>query len=153
MNGIFGQVALRGGGIYLSNSVDPSGNRIWSTGITPNGINASLITAGQLDTNLIRVFAGNNLAFQWNSEGIFAYRKDANGVPNLNSYVRYSDKGIQYIDNGVSSVDLGWEGLAINAQDGAVRLTGSNGLVVFNGSDTKLISLGRIDADNETYGL
>jgi hypothetical protein len=44
--------------------------------MTPEGINASLITTGQLDTNLIRVFAGDNLAFQWNGEGIFAYKRD-----------------------------------------------------------------------------
>jgi hypothetical protein len=39
-----------------------------------------MITAGQLDTNLIRVFAGENVAFQWNGEGIFAYKQNENGV-------------------------------------------------------------------------
>jgi hypothetical protein len=46
MNGVYGQVALRGGGIFLSNTIDETGNRIWSTGITPTGINASLISTG-----------------------------------------------------------------------------------------------------------
>ena len=55
-NGVYGQVVLRGGGIFLSNRVDSNEERIWSTGITPNGINASTITTGQLDANLIRIF-------------------------------------------------------------------------------------------------
>jgi hypothetical protein len=46
MNGVYGQVALRGGGIFLSDAIDAAGGRIWSTGITPSGINASMITAG-----------------------------------------------------------------------------------------------------------
>jgi len=62
-NGVYGEVVLRGGGIYLSGMVDGNNERIWNTGITPNGINASVITTGQLDTNLIRVFAGTNMAF------------------------------------------------------------------------------------------
>ena len=65
-----------GGGIFLSNAIDGAGARIWNTGITPNGINAAMITAGQLDVNKIRVFAGDNVAFQWNSEGIFAYKQN-----------------------------------------------------------------------------
>jgi hypothetical protein len=54
---------MRGGGIYLSNTVDNNYERVWSTGITPNGINASMITTGQLDANLVRILAGNNVAF------------------------------------------------------------------------------------------
>jgi len=37
--------------------------RIWNTAITPAGINASLIRTGQLDTNVIRILAGNEMAF------------------------------------------------------------------------------------------
>jgi hypothetical protein len=63
-NGVFGQVALQGGGIYLSNAMNLSTNeRIWNTAITPTGINASLIRTGQLDTNVIRILAGNEMAF------------------------------------------------------------------------------------------
>jgi len=62
-NGVYGQVALRGGGVFCSNSVDANGDRIWMTGITPDGVNASLVTAGRLDTNLIRIYSGDTLAF------------------------------------------------------------------------------------------
>jgi hypothetical protein len=40
----------------------------------PSGINANLITTGQLDTNKIKVYAGNELRFQWNGDGLYAYK-------------------------------------------------------------------------------
>ena len=158
-NGIYGQVALQGGGIFLSSSVDSTGARIWSTGITPNGINASVITSGRLDTDLIRIFAGNNLAFQWNGEGIFAYRRNDDGTTNLNSYVRYSDQGLQYIldeENDSAAVSLGWDGLFLSAQNGSLSLTGGEGLVIYEGQKNEagsnhVVRLGRILNDNLEY--
>lgn len=157
MNSVYGQVALRGGGIFLSNSIDDSGNRVWSTGITPSGINASLLTAGQLDTSMIRIFAGNNLAFQWNPEGIFAYTRNDDGIPNLNKYVRYSDKGLQYVDNDFTVVDLGWNGLLISTQGGSTELTGDLGITVYYGQKNEqgtnyAVRLGKFAEDSE-YGL
>ena len=78
-NGIWGTsdagvVAFRGGGIFTATSKDADGNWKWNTGILPTGINANLITTGQLDTNKIRIFAGNQIQFQLNSEGLFAYK-------------------------------------------------------------------------------
>ena len=69
-----GVVAFRGGGIFTATQKDNSGNWIWNTGILPSGINADLITSGQLDTNKIKVYAGNELRFQWNGEGLYAYK-------------------------------------------------------------------------------
>lgn len=159
-NGIYGKVVLRGGGIFLSHSTNDNDERIWSTGITPNGINATAITTGTLDTNLIRVFAGDNMAFQWNGEGIYAYKRDDNGIPTTDSYVQYSDKGLKYIDNEKVIVDLGWDGLLINSQDGAVSLTGKDGLIVYDGEKDEegtnhVVKLGRFeDEENKySYGL
>ena len=159
-NGVYGQVVLQGGGIFLSNTVDSNEERIWTTGITPNGINASTITTGQLDANLVRIFAGNNLAFQWNSEGLYAYKRDEETNSYLpNTYVRYSDKGLQYLDNGFVAVDLGWNGLMINSQDGSVSLTGQDGLIVYDGLKNSngtnyVVKLGRFgEQENYTYGL
>lgn len=73
-----GVVAFRGGGIFTATERDTSGNWIWNTGILPSGINANLITSGQLDTNKIRIFAGDQLKFQWNGEGLFAYKSFPN---------------------------------------------------------------------------
>ena len=160
-NGVYGQVVLRGGGIFLSNTVDSNEERIWTTGITPNGINASTITTGQLDANLVRIFAGNNLAFQWNSEGLYAYKRDEETNSYLpNTYVRYSDKGLQYLDNGFVAVDLGWNGLEINTQEGALSLTGKDGLVLYEGpknanATNYVVKLGRFgtDENNYSYGM
>lgn len=132
LNGVYGQVMLQGGGIFLSNAIDASGARIWNTGITPTGINASMINAGQLDTNLIRIFAGNNVAFQWNGEGIFAYKQNEGSV-DLTSYVRYSDKGLQFVSGDFTAVDLGWNGLLISTQNGSTELTGEYGLTIYDG--------------------
>ena len=69
-----GVVAFRGGGIFLANEKDSSGNWIWNTGLVPQGINANLITSGQLDTNRVMIYAGDKLRFQFNSDGLFAYK-------------------------------------------------------------------------------
>lgn len=78
-NGIWGTsdngvVAFRGGGIFTATEKDTDDNWKWNTGITPEGINADLITSGQLDTNLIKIYAGDHLRFQMNGDGIFAYK-------------------------------------------------------------------------------
>lgn len=78
-NGIWGiseagVVAFRGGGIFTSTKKDSAGNWIWNTGIVPQGINADLITTGQLDTNRVMVYAGDKLRFQLNGDGLFAYK-------------------------------------------------------------------------------
>jgi len=56
-----GVVAIRGGGIFSATQKNPDGSWHWNTGFTPEGINADLITTGQLDTNRIKVYAGDEL--------------------------------------------------------------------------------------------
>lgn len=120
-NGIFGQVALRGSGIFVSDSIDPiTGRRVWSNAITAGGINASLITTGQLDTNLIRIFSGDQMTFQWNSEGLIAYKQDGITGVDINTFIRYSDKGLQYYKANVTDpiVSLDWNGLTLRNSKG-----------------------------------
>lgn len=137
-NGIWGisddgVVAMRGGGIFTANEQDGNGNWIWNTGILPSGINASLITTGQLDTNLIRIFAGDDLRFQMNGDGIFAYKDDAeidDDHPDAKYYARYYSEGLfLHVDDGVKvaddtyvktedgkgidRVELSWDGLIL----------------------------------------
>ena len=78
-NGIWGTsdsgvVAFRGGGIFTSTQKDGDNNWIWNTGITPEGINANLITSGQIDTGKIRIYAGDKVRFQLNGDGLFGYK-------------------------------------------------------------------------------
>lgn len=132
-NGVTGQVILQGGGIFLSDSVDANGNRIWSQAITPHGINASLINAGQLNTDKILVYAGDNMAFQWNPEGIHAYKIDENGL-HKDIYVKYSQHGLHLVNNSLgdwgdnlidgmkSLVTINWDGLTLKNNNGETTL-------------------------------
>lgn len=151
-NGVYGQVVLRGGGIFCSSDIDDAGNRIWNSAITPTGINANYITSGQLDTNQIRIFAGNDMSFQWNDQGIYAYRRVEGGGVDLGTYVRYSYDGLEYTQGDFTAVSLGWNGLLIAAQDGKVQLTGSDGLTIYNHKNYKVAQLGK-EKGRELYGL
>jgi len=75
-NGVRGQVVIKGGGILLSNAIDADGNRIFTAAITPNGINASAMTIGRIDTDKINIYSGDQVRFMWNAEGLFAYADD-----------------------------------------------------------------------------
>lgn len=137
LNGAYGQVALQGGGIYLSDSIDPNtGERIWNTGITPMGINASLINAGQLNTNLIRIYSDDQMAFQWNGEGLYAYKiNEETGKTTTDEFVRYSRDGLHYTKNIINSngdvepinyVTLDWNGLTLRNSNNQETLSMDN---------------------------
>ena len=159
VNGVTGLVVLKGGGIFLSDSVDADGNRIFHTGITPAGINASVITTGRLDTEKINIYSGDQVRFTWNSEGLVAYAQDDTGTTSYNTYVKYNENGLTFNDNGFEAVKLGWSGLYLGAQDGSIELTNNEGLVVYNGNidnadRTALIKLGRFGSStNYEYGM
>ena len=129
LNGIWarsdsGVVAMRGGGIFCATQKDSNGNWIWNTGILPSGINASLITAGQLDTNLIKIYAGDNLRLQLNGDGLFAYRSDALGEADLNQYIVHNSEGLfSTIKTGndvVNLVEVSWNGFILRKENGDV---------------------------------
>lgn len=128
INGIWGVsdagvVAMKGGGIFCATQQDSSGNWLWSTGITPEGINASLLRAGQIDTNLIRIYAGDNLRLQLNNQGLYAYQRAENGEANLNNYVVHNSEGLFLVNENVkleneqvvdiNRVSISWDGLQI----------------------------------------
>lgn len=132
VNGIIGEsrdgiVAYRGGGIFTASEKDDEGNWIWNTGILPTGINASLITTGRLDTNQVNVYAGNDLRFVWNGEGLTAYKWNTNAMdlaiangtsvpddyaPAIDSkqYVRFNGEGLKLIaESGSQHISRTWD--------------------------------------------
>ena len=120
-----GVVAFSGGGIFTATEKDGSGNWVWHTGILPSGINASLINAGQLDTNLVRIFAGDNLRFQMNEQGLFAYRAKLDGSPMLDEYVVHNSEGLflrkpqsTNPNNLIDRVAIDWAGLTLHNNAG-----------------------------------
>jgi hypothetical protein len=58
-----GVVSIRNNGIFTANEKDAAGDWIWNTAISPSGISANLLTAGQLDTSKINIYAGDRLRF------------------------------------------------------------------------------------------
>ena len=163
-NGIWGTsdqgvVAFRGGGIFTATQKDAGGNWVWNTGILPSGIDASAIKTGQLDTNRINIYAGDDLHFQWNGDGIFAY-KDINinsttGELETSEYVKYNSEGLMLIQtnnsNDINSgedikrVEIGWDGLTLRNKIGTE---------IFKADDTSgnLIITGDITATSGTIG-
>lgn len=137
LNGIWatsdaGVVAMRGGGIFCATERDSNNNWLWNTGITPSGINASLLQAGTIDTNLIRIYSGKNIRFQMNADGLFAYDQEENGSTNFNKYVVHNSEGLFLTENNIeeyedengekqTSVDLveiSWDGLILRNKKG-----------------------------------
>jgi hypothetical protein len=139
-----GIVAMRGGGIFCSNKTDSYGNRIWNTGILPSGINASLITAGQLDTNLIKVYAGDNLRFQLNGDGLFAYGKTATGDTDFSSYVVHNEDGLFLTQNNINKVEVSWDGFIIRDN--------TNKKVFYADASGNLVLEGQITASTGSIG-
>lgn len=103
-----GVVAIRGGGIFAATQKNPDGSWHWNTGLTPEGINADLITTGQLDTNRIKVYAGDELRLQLNADGLFAYKTGWDGEVKTDDVVDYK----QYVVHDAS-------GLFLIAENGA----------------------------------
>ena len=123
-NGIWGTsdtgvVAFRGGGIFTSTEKNAEGNWKWNTGITPEGINANLITSGQLDTNLIRIYSGDNLRFQMNGDGIFAYKSTIIDKKNNGEHPSGADVQPSASIDGKQYVLFNDEGLSLIMKKGA----------------------------------
>lgn len=58
------------GGLFLSTD----GGLTWVSGITGKGINANVITSGQLNTSEIHIMNGNFPSFRWDKVGLSAYK-------------------------------------------------------------------------------
>lgn len=134
VNGIIGEsrdgiVAYRGGGIFTASEKDDAGNWIWNTGILPTGINASLITTGRLDTNQVNVYAGNDLRFVWNGQGLTAYKW--NTVDGMNIATANGDEHPEFYAPGLDTkqyVRYNGEGLYLIAEPGSWHIKKNNNI-------------------------
>lgn len=77
-----GVVALRGGGIFVATEKDDNQEWKWTPAVTPTGFNSELIKNGQLDISNLALYAGTKVKFQFNENGLFAY-KDLKNDQNL----------------------------------------------------------------------
>lgn len=120
-----GIVLLDGAGIFCATEQNEDGDWLWTSGITPKGINASLLKAGQIDTNLIRIYSGNNLAFQMNSQGLFAFKANSVNESEQTEYVVHNSNGLFLtqeagtivegitLEQNVDRVEISWNGIII----------------------------------------
>ena len=149
------QMRLIGGAILMSVQDKETGARSWKTGLTPNGISATLITAGNINAGEISIMNANDPTFKWNSFGISAFDVDwindmPNGKVNPYKFVRFDKHGIYGIDsankigntsingedwvpsNGIEDIvkyatfALTWEGLKVVGNDDVVVKIGKN---------------------------
>lgn len=142
LNGVKGQVVIKGGGIFLSDRLDAAGlNRIWTAAITPTGINAGLLTAGRIDTEKINIYSGDQIRFTWNAEGIIAYDVTGYGAINFDKFVKYNEDGLSLIqksgDSLIKLVEVSWEGFKIRNKAGdTVFDADGNGNLIISGTIT-----------------
>lgn len=102
------KIRILADGIFLSNS-SSKGEVEWKTGITADGINASLITAGEIDTAKIKIFSGGSPSFLWDSLGITAYKNKyelVNGQWNKKiddqGFIRLDQFGLYFVESLVN---------------------------------------------------
>lgn len=86
-------------GIFISNSTNRyTGEPEWKTGITADGINASVLTAGEINTALIKIYSEGQPNQHWNALGITSYQID-NGKVNSNKFIRFDNFGFYFVND------------------------------------------------------
>ena len=162
-------VKIIGNGIYLTDDINkPSENVEWKTGITGDGINASAVTAGHIDTQQVYIYnaSQDQMRFIWNRDGLFAYGDKFNAsdeyisqttdidsdteLIDYDKYVKLNEQGLEFNDHGKSALKLGWKGLNIQTQNNALSLDADNGLSIQN-ENVKRLELGHLRKSNGDY--
>lgn len=156
------------GGLFVSKD----GGQTWITGITANGINASLLTVGQIDVSKVRVMSGSFPAFAWDDTGIHAYEFDRteNGGTydfNYRNFVRYDQFGLYGYKSASDEIftplstddiwinenvpfQLTWKGFKLRGQNGFIEISDDNAIKIFDETEERIV-LGRFE--DGTYGL
>ena len=86
-------------GIFISSDNGKS----FTAGLTAKGMNAALITAGQLDTSKVVIRSGETPQYVLDSLGLTAYSVSADSSNNMlreSSFVRFDQFGVYATDNG-----------------------------------------------------
>ena len=152
-------------------AISEDGGKTTKLAITAAGINTSLLTAGQINTD--KIFIGNtkDFAFRWDKTGLNAYYGDDKGY-DYGKFVRFDKYGVYGYSKGSDfrpkslyevekNADFGltWEGFFLksnhgNNDKGYIEIDSKNDFQVI-GSDGKTVRLkiGLIDEDEKIYGL
>jgi hypothetical protein len=153
------QVRISGDGIYMRN--ENCRPMQWKTALTADGLNASSITTGSLDTGSIQIMKNNEVRFRWDDAGITAFDTDTDPskffAVNSKKGVRFDQFGIYGFDgvegmtwrptdlNDVKSkamYSLTWDGLNIKllnaSYDGKGDVSGVNQYAVIGKAENQL---------------
>jgi hypothetical protein len=68
------------GGAILLSKQDDNGQQKWVTGVTADGVSASVVTAGVLNTGEISIMNNDKSTFRWNSVGLTAFKTKESGT-------------------------------------------------------------------------
>lgn len=89
-------------GIFISNSLNFMGEPEWKTGITADGINASILTAGEINTAKIKIYAEGQPNQTWDALGITSYQMTKNEEDSFevdpNRFVRFDNFGFYFVN-------------------------------------------------------
>ena len=88
------QVRVNAEGIFVANSLNENGEIEWKTGITADGISADLITSGEINTSVIKIFSKGEPSFSWNNLGISAYELSPSGKVDSGRFIRFDQFGL-----------------------------------------------------------
>jgi hypothetical protein len=168
------QLRIIAEGLFVSNSRNlQTGQPLWRTGITADGISADLITAGAIDTANIRIYSGSQPLQVWNAVGLTSYKRDTTdknsknyGKADTKNFVRLDQFGL-YVMKGNDNFETDGNGnpwFYSKTDDIATKEIESNALcsITRNGltwnlekelNDGSSIKLGYIDDSKTAYGL
>ena len=162
------KLKLVGGAILFSTENPDTKETSWRTGLTNEGINADLITAGRLDAGAVQIMNGKDPVFRWDAYGISAYDaswQNTGGIStidniNKNKFVRFDKHGIYGINNTTIDGSIwhptgnDYEGNANKEVDDkatfaltweGLKVTGNNGVVARIGKQNYTVK----DGDND----
>lgn len=148
------QIKMVGGAIMISKPPREEEEEVkWSTAMTADGIAASVITSGSLNTGQVSIMNGKDATFKWDSTGLNAFDyKITDGIISgidTGTFVRFDRFGIYGVKNAdagwvAENIDdvqskanfaLTWEGLKVQGEDNVVAKIGKEGSNIINITD------------------
>ena len=92
-------------GMFIANSLNSVGEPEWKTGITADGINASVLTAGEINTARVKIYADGQPNQVWDELGITSYQIQKiieNGEEvmevDTNRFIRFDNFGFYFVN-------------------------------------------------------
>ena len=167
-------VRIVSGGLLISND----GGQSYQSAIRGTGINASYITAGQINAEKINIIAGSYPSFKWDRRGINAFwflENQEYGVTefNLNKFVRFDRFGLYGCLSGEggdfnpkslkevkdnANFGLTWDGFFLKSkstENGGIEITTENDIRVIENNIIR-VEIGLLDRlanESSKYGL